>query len=337
MLWWQEEPGARVCVSEIARLLRRSLRRPALTLSFALLMASALLGWQLRRPPRLAVRAELLVRENALSSERQSLSRADLRSFVENAAFTSGHLQRIIDRHGLYRRALTRSPVLALQQMRKDIEVEVLQDTFAEYRPENSGQRSARIVITFFGDDPVLAMAVAHDLGQLVVEAELTRHADRAKRKARLAHAAAERVREDLKETTDDLAVLDAHWSLGGGEDVPASDLLKRVLLQARMVQLQARRSEAEQQETLLDLAAESEAKRAGTRVHVAALQTDVGAEHDETRWLRRRMMASGLAGTVLALLLVGAFNPRLYDGDDVRRAGSESLGTLPGLTTNGG
>lgn len=336
MVWWQKEPGASVCASEIARLLRRSSRRPALTLAFALLMASALLAWQLRRPPRLAVRAELLVRENALSSERQSLSRADLRSFVENAAFTSGHLQRVIDRHGLYRQALTRSPVLALQQMRKDIEVEVMQDTFAEYRLENSARRSARIVITFYGDDPVQAMSVAHDLGQLVVDAELSLHADRAKRKARLARAAAERVREDLKETTDELTVLEAHLSLGSREDVPA-DQLRRMLLQARVVQLQARRSEAEQQETLFELAAESEAKQAGTRVHVAALQTDVGAEHDEARWLKRRVIASGLAGTVLALLLVGAFNPRLYDGDDVKRAGGDSLGTLPGLTTHGG
>lgn len=337
MLWWQKEPGARVCASEIARLLRRASRRPALTLAFALLMASALLGWQLRRPPRLAVRADLLVRENALSSERQSLSRADLRSFVENAAFTSGRLQRIIDRHGLYRQALARSPVLALQQMRKDIEVEVMQDTFAEYRLESSTRRSARIVVTFYGDDPLQAMSVAHDLGQLVVDAELSLHADRAKRKARLARAAAERVREDLKETANELAVLEAQLSLGGREDVPASDQLRRMLLQARVVQLQARRSEAEQQETLFELAAESEAKQAGTRVHVAALQTDVGTEHDETRWLKRRVVASGLAGTVLAILLVGAFNPRLYDGDDVKRAGGDSLGTLPGLTTHGG
>lgn len=337
MSWWHEEPGARACAMEIARLMRRSLRRPALTLAFALLMATVLLGWQLRRPPRFAVRAELFMRENALSSEKRSLSRADMRSFIENAAFTSNHLQKIIERHALYRTAVARSLVLALLEMRKDIEVEILQDTFAEYRLENSAQRSARIVITFHGDDPAQAMAVAHDLGQLVADAELGRHADRARRNARLAHAAAERIREDLKETSDDLAMLEARLSLRDRERAPASDQLKRMLLQARMVQLVARRSEAEQQETLFDLTAESEARQAGTRVHVAAPQTDVGTEHNEMRWLKRRMATSGLAGTVLALLLVGAFNPRLYDGDDVRRAGGATLGTLPRLKTHGG
>jgi hypothetical protein len=318
---------------EIVRLLRRSLRRPALTLALALLVAASLLGLQLRRPPRFAVRAELLMRENALSPDRQSLSRADMRSFVENVAFTSGRMQEIIDRHGLYRQAVARNPVLALQEMRKDIEVEILQDYFAEYRLENSSQRSARIVITFSGDDPAQAMAVAYDLGQLVAQAELGRHADRAKRNARLAHAAAERIREDLKEASDDLAVLETHLALlEDPEDLQAPDRLKRVLLQARVVQLEARRSEAEQQETLFDLTADSEEKHAGTRVHVAALQTELGSEHNETRWLKRRATYSGLAGIGLALLLVGAFNPRLYDSDDVRRAGGSTLGTLPRL-----
>ncbi len=315
---------------ESARLVRRSLRRPALTLAVALLMASMLLGWQLRRPPRFAMRAELVLRENALSSDRQSSSRAHMRSFIENAAFTSGRLLRIIDRHGLYRREVARSPVLALQEMRRDIEIEILQDYFAEYRLETSAQRSARIVITFTGDHPSEAMSVARELGELVAQAHLGRQADRAQRNARLAHGAAERIREDLKEASDELAVLETGLLLDDRRNPSAADQLKRVLLHARLVHLEARRSEAEQQETLFELTAASEARQAGTIVHLAALQTDVGFEHNELRWLSRRMATSGLAGAVLALFLVGAFNPRLYDADDVRRAGGAVLGKLP-------
>jgi hypothetical protein len=315
---------------EIRRLLVRSLRRPVLTLAIASLLTAAFLGWQIRRPPRFPVHAELLIRENALSSDRQSLSRADMRSFVENVAFTSAHLQRIIDRHHLYRQAVVRSPVLALLEMRKDIEVEILQDYFAEYRLDNSAQRSVRIVVTFTGDDPLEASAVAQDLGELVAQAELGRHADRARRNARLARVAAERIRQDVKEAADSLALLEMHLAANTDRELSqASEQLKRALLQARMDQLEARRSEAEQQETLFDLTAESEARQAGTRVHLAPLQTDLGIEQDASRWLKRRAATSGLLGIGLALVLVGAFNPRLYDADDVRRAGGWSLGAL--------
>jgi hypothetical protein len=304
-------------------------------MAIAALLTAGFLGWQLRRPPRFPVHAELLIRENALSSDRQSLSRADMRSFVENVAFTSAHLEQIIDRHHLYRQAVARSSVLALLEMRKDIEVEILQDYFAEYRLDNSAQRSVRIVITFTGDDPLEASAVTQDLGELVAQAELGRHADRARRNARLARMAAERIREDVKETAESLAIL--HLALGTDPELPlASDQLKRSLLQARMDRLEARRSEAEQQETLFDLTAESEAKQAGTRVHVAPLQTDIGIEQDASRWLKSRAAYSGLLGMGLALVLVGAFNPRLYDADDVRRAGGSSLGALPNESRRG-
>src|SRR5271157_2568405 len=136
MGWVGDEPAIREWFAEALRLLRRAVRRPLLTLAVALLAAAVLFGLQLRRPPVFGARAELLLRENALSSDRTLLSRADLRSFVENVAFSSSRLQEVMDRHGLFRAAGARSPVLALAEMRKSIEVEILQDYFAEDRLE---------------------------------------------------------------------------------------------------------------------------------------------------------------------------------------------------------
>jgi ferric-dicitrate binding protein FerR (iron transport regulator) len=91
----------------------------------------------------------------------------------------------------------------------------------------------------------------------------------------------------------------------------------------------QRRRAELEQEAARLDLAAAAEEKQAGTRVHLASLQAETEGPRNEGQWLRRKAAIAGTAGLALAVLLVGAFDPRLYDADDVRRAGGLSLGNL--------
>jgi len=308
--------------------LRRAARRPALTLAWALLAAAILFAWQLRRPPVFAVRAELLMRENTLSSDRQTFSRTDLRSFVEEVAFTSSHLEEVMARYRLFRTAANLSPVLALTEMRKSIEVEILQDYFAEYRLERSAPRSVRIAITFRGDEPEQAALVARDLGMLVTRAELGRQSERARRDASMAHAAAAQVREEEQRTEAQLAALHAAWLVHPAATTLA-DRVRAGFLRATLAQLERQRSEAERQETALELAAAAEEKQAGTRVHLAALQAEGGVVRNDEQWLRRKAAMSGAAGLVLALLFVGAFNPRLYDADDIGRAGSVGLGTV--------
>jgi hypothetical protein len=331
MSWIGDEPGGREWVGEVWRLLRRAGRRPLLTLAFALLATALLLALQLRRPPTFAARAELLMRENALATSRQRVSRADLRSFIENVAFTSARLQEVMDLHGLFVGEAKRSPVLALTEMRKSIEVEILQDYFAEYRLERTPLRSVRIAITFTGDDPDQAMLVARDLGRLVTRAEMGRHAERAMREARLADAAVAHLQTDIEQAQNQLAALEANL-VAAPKNVAPADRMRVVFLRAALVQLERRRSEIGQQKSALDLAVAAEAKQAGTRVHLAGLEAANGGVRDDRQWLRRKLTLAGAAGLALSLLLVGAFNPRIYDRDDIRRAGALAVGTLHGL-----
>jgi hypothetical protein len=331
MSWIGDEPGGREWVGEVWRLLRRAGRRPLLSLAFALLASALLMALQLRRPPTFSVRAELLMRENALAASRQTLSRADLRSFVENVAFTSARLQEVMDLHGLFVGEAKRSPVLALTEMRKSIEVEILQDYFAEYRLERTPLRSVRIAITFKGDSPEQAMLVARDLGRLVTRAEMGRHAERAKREARLADAAVAQIHSEIDQNQTQLVALEAK-RVAAPKDVAPADRVRVVFLRAALTQLERRRSELEQQKAALDLSVAAEAKQAGTRVHLAGLEAESGTVRDDGKWLRRKLTIAGAAGLALSLLLVGAFNPRIYDRDDIRRAGALAVGTLHGL-----
>jgi hypothetical protein len=328
MGWIGDEPAGRESIAEVERLLRRAVRRPLLTLAFALLAAALLFAWQLRRPPVFSARAELLLRENALSSDRTILSRADLRSFVENVAFSSSRLQEVMDRHGLFRSEAARSPVLAMAEMRRSVEVDILQDYFAEDRLERTPSRTARIVVTFTADEPEQAMVVVRDLGLLVARAELGRHAEKARQQAGFAGAAAAETREEATRTRGELAALEAA-SVAAPAKISSAQRVKIAFLRAWLTKLERRRSELEQEHTQFDLAAAAEDKQAGTRVHLASLQTGSEGRHDDGQWLRRKAAIAGAAGLVLALLLVGAFDPRLYDADDIQRAGSLALGTL--------
>jgi chromosome segregation ATPase len=141
---------------------------------------------------------------------------------------------------------------------------------------------------------------------------------------------------EEVQRTQARLATLEAELALAPDTIKPA-DRVQGVFLRASLAQLERRRSEAEQQQAALDLALAAEEKQAGTRVHLAGLQAETGVVRTQATWLRRKATLSGVGGLVLALLLVGAFNPRLYDVDDIRRAGGLAWGTLHVPRTPGG
>ena len=325
MGWIGDEPAGRESVGELLRLLRRAGRCPLLTLAMALLAAALVFAVQLRRPPVFVARAELLVRENALSTDRALLSRDDLRSFVENVVLTSSRLIEVMDRHGLFRAAAARSRVLALAEMRESIGVEILQDYFAEDRLEHGPKRTARIVITFQSHEPEEAMVVVQELGLLVTQAELGRHAERARGQADFAGAAAAEARKQAVRTQAELAVMES-------ASPSASQKVKVAFLRSWLAKLEARRSQLDREYEQLELAAAAEEKQAGTRVHLASLQAETGGPRNSGHWVRRKAAIAGAAGLVLAVLLVGAFDPRLYDADAIRRAGSLCLGSLHAL-----
>jgi hypothetical protein len=131
MDWLANEPGAREQLHEWTRLARRAAHRPALSVALALLMGALILHLELRRPPLVAVRAELLVTESDMAFDRRRVSRGDLRAFIEGVALSSRDLVPIMKRYGLWLDELERGPSLAVAEMRKAIEVEIFNDYFA--------------------------------------------------------------------------------------------------------------------------------------------------------------------------------------------------------------
>lgn len=328
MDWLDNEPDSREQVHEWTRLARRAAHRPVLSLAVALLVGALFLHLELRRPPLVAMRAELLVTESDMAFDRRRISRGDLRAFVEGVALSSRGLVPIMKRHGLWLDELERGPSLALAEMRKATEVEIFNDYFSEDRYQNTPARSARIAITFGHPSADVATSVAHELGELIARAELARHGASAHNRLLMAQAQAAGARRDLQLARQEIAALEA---LGPDDELPAEQLVHLRRWRAMRVDAQRRATETDAESTAAQLAWTAEEKKAGTRVHVASVEAADFAHLDGATHLARKYMWAGFVGLTLSLLIVGACDPRLYDLDDVRRSGWRPLGHLRG------
>jgi hypothetical protein len=106
----------------------------------------------------------------------------DLRVSLREATWTDEALLDLLGRYELYAN-LRADPRAALESFRRDTDLDVYENDFAQERSASAPPRSARIVVRFRAADPDKAVAVTRALGGLIVDYEmnsLTHHADRA-------------------------------------------------------------------------------------------------------------------------------------------------------------
>jgi hypothetical protein len=324
--WANDEEHESGLGRELRRLGRRARRRPWLCSVLALGLAAALFGVQLRRHPHYTVTVRLLLSESgggatAGGEGAAPRPRGEVRSLVNDVVFTSSRLEQLITRHRLRQELGEEQMQAALDQMRKRIDLEISDDYFLDYRYEGDAPRSARILISYTARNPDLALAVARDLGEQVV---LTQAAGLLVRMEQaLGHARREREvqRRAFAEAVTARAVAPSRPS----NSPRARRAADQVLLTER------RLSTAD---TLVEerrLALEATRQELAPRVQVIDTG-DVG--HGEQELSARLRMASmaGLALAVslpLVVLMVGAFDRRLYDLEDVSRAGYHGIAHL--------
>jgi hypothetical protein len=141
-----------------------------------------------------------------------------------------------------------------------------------------------------------------------------------------MAQAQAAGASRDFQLARQEISALEA----GGSDDqLPPDQLVRLRRWRALRADAQRRVGETEAEATAAQLAWAAEEKKAGTRVHVASVEaTEFTRPEGQGRLLRKSVLAA-LMGLGLSLLVVGALDPRLYDLDDIRRAGWRPLGHL--------
>ena len=323
--WIAIEPGALQVLGQLGRLFRRSWRRPFVVVGLTLLVATlAAGGWALKErnyAPRVilrAIEADYQYGANPRPKRR-------LRDHVRDAVFTNQRLMEVMRKHRLYAAILNTNPQAALASFRDDITVDVYRNYFVEERSPKDPPRSARIGIRYQSSDQKLALDVTRDLALLVAD-----HESRTRR-AQVAGLVREATEQLDRAQTDVIAhqraIAEKVTLIQTGIDRQA--VVELASLQRSLPLLERRVADAERTKAARELNASLEAKELGLRFEIV----DNGAVRVSSVPDGEDFALLGLFAFVFGLpfvsLLVGAFDTRIRDADDLRRLGVSVLGQI--------
>jgi hypothetical protein len=320
-----EEPSWAALGRHSGRLFRRARRHVRLVCGLAALATLGALGVAYRRPVRQRATVSLRLTEDAESSALPWTDRA-LRGYVNEVALSQTQLARLIDRHHMFRQPGVKfDPIAAVATLRERIEVEVSQNHTISLIQRDNRPRSAYVHIKYDDGDPERVMVIARELGELMVEAGRSEQRRQAETAVRLATAEARAARAALQDLRAEAtrAIELAPRQARSTEDIPGLRDAVR-LAQAR-----------------LDRAEES-VVNAGRRLRNQTFEGGLDIQVLETvasppPWgTGKRLGAVAVGASViclpLAMLLVGAWDRRIYTAEDLRERGVRCLGHL-GLT----
>ncbi len=310
----EREPGLRDAGREAARLIRRARAQPLRVLSVTLLLTLVVVGRSALRPPVYPAEVVLRVTESLDGTMVGPKPIGRLREHVVDAVFTAPRLVPILREHSIDPKWLDRDENFAVQSFKEDIDVVTYRNFFLEDRYYGDPARSARIVVGYANKDPVLALTVARELADLVIEQESAGRTEQVEVAIVSAGQSSEQAREDVDRRVEALA------AARGRSGVEAKRLEDD--LEAAKVRLGSTQRFA----ASLDLSLASEKQRLGVRFDVV----DAGvAARPRPAWVS--LLVLGLAAFAGALPVVaigfGAFDRRIRVPDDVRRLGLRLVG----------
>jgi hypothetical protein len=303
----------------------RARQWPLVTAGVALVLAAILFIVQVRRPVLYSAEVGLLITEGAFAADGRPRPRGELRGFVTRTILGIGSLEALIRRHELVQKLGESSESATIERMGQLIEVYTWLDDFEGYRQRVDPPRSARVTIAFSAPDPDLALAVATDLGALVAETQISHESD--VRAARVDTLRVVAERESAR-----AAALRAQLDQTRRESLSEPNGLARVHLEQMERATQeaevARKSSATD---LVDAQLQAHAvQRAGGLVQVVDQGTPFWKNVPRRERQARQAAVSLFVGLFVAVVLVGAFDPRIRDERDVLRIGLLPLGSVP-------
>jgi capsular polysaccharide biosynthesis protein len=221
----------------------------------------------------------------------------------------------------------------AITELRGQVAIDVWRNTYIYYDPEQPNRDpSARIGITVTDEDPDDAFLLAHDLASIVVDSVRDRRLDYAQRIAKTLEA-------DRDAMSKRLSVLELERTELMVAFSKARRANKEGVAQAinlRLTQVDAQQKDAEK--TMTELTTSQDA--IADRIAAAGLDLviEIVGEKRPNRPPSRGLVLSillaivGTGSLIGAALLIGAFDSRVHDVEDVERLGLPVLGHVPGF-----
>jgi hypothetical protein len=333
--WYESEERTRKgMVQELQRIRRRTRVRPLPVLALAILISGAIVYKLVTRKHTYSAEVVLALREGSLGTrERVGMPLGELKQFVSSVLLPDKELEELIEKRNLHRLRKRLGMPWAINELREQIEIETWRNSYVYYDPENPNRDpSARIGITVNEDDPDDAFLLAHDIASIVVEQVRERRLDFAQRVAGSIASERDALSKrlaGLEEDRTQAMVLFSKARRAHKEGVAQA-------INLRLTEIDNQQKEAEKAMSELNVTDDAIADR----IAAAGLDLviEIVGEKRPNRPPSRGLMLSilivivGIGSLVGSALLIGAFDSRVHDAEDVERLGLPVLGHVPGF-----
>jgi hypothetical protein len=330
--WYESEPWTRrQMVAEVQRIRRRVAVRPLPVILLAALVTSAIM-YKLATKKRI-VEAEvvLMLKEPEGTDQRETgLPVNELRAYVVNRLMPKAKLAEIIDRHDLFHLRHKLGIDYAIEELQSQMEVTIWKNEFLY--AEDAGGRSARIGIAVGDTDPDRALVVARDLAQVVIDTATEKRQEAADALSKvIAHQ-----RDELQRRSTALA---QQISEKQSKLEAATERHQDTIARSLDIEITALVKEAKQvDQDLATVAGSPDAMADRIQANGLDITLSIVDEHrpeppaSHTFELILVGVVVGLFALLGSALLIGAFDSRVHDTDDVERLGLPVLGHVPGF-----
>ena len=332
--WYESEESTRLgMILELQRIKRRTRVRPIPVILMAALITSAIVYRVATKKVLHEAEVVLSLQQGALSTKQTSIPVDQLREYVTGVLIPDGKLVELIERRNLYRLRKKLGNDFAVEQLREQLEVRIWKNSFLYYDEEDEDTlKSARIGITITDADPDLAFGLARDIAGIVI-------ATAAQQRQDLADKASHNIAQGRREFSKRLDELTKLVSLKQAALISARALDKKSLAEGIKLELAGLDHDVKSIEAKLDQFASSNEGLAD-RIAAAGLDmslTIVEEQHPEVTQhssfiLIMLAVVIGTFGLLGSALVLGAFDARVHDADDVARLGLPVLGHVPGF-----
>lgn len=332
--WFESEESTRVAmVSELQRIKRRTRVRPWGVLILTVLITAGIVRKFATKPIMLEASVTLALAEGQLSSKYNAIPVDQLRQYVTSVLLPDNKLIELIEKRDLFRLRKTAGPQFAIEELRSNLTVQIWKNSFVFFDESSQNtRRSARIGLTVGDTDPDRAYEIAHDLASIAIQSSLQQRqklSDQISGQVAMLREAIDKKIEALDaEIVEKKAAVAAAIRAGHRENAG--------VLSMELASLE-RESKASE-ERLDQIAASGEDLASDITGAGLDMSLSIVEEYRPERPTRSPfvlVMIASVVGTGALLassLVLGAFDSRVHDSDDVTRLGLPVLGHVPGF-----
>ncbi|HEY6173360.1 MAG TPA: hypothetical protein VIX73_02910 [Kofleriaceae bacterium] len=332
--WYEsEQPTRRGMVAELQRIRRRTRIRPIPVILLSALVTVAITRKVATKPIVYEAEVVIALTEGSLATGKTGMPVDQLRAYVTQVLLPDKRLLQIVEKYDLFRLRKKQGSEYALENMHDMFSVAIWKNSFAYYDDEDdNARRSARIGIAVRDSDPDRALDIAHDLAAVVIETAANLRQSRADVLTTQVGMLRSATNDELDRIARDIAS-----KTTAIEQARAKGQLELVgILRIDLAALQGDRRRLE--ERLAKIASSSDNLAGDISAAGLDMTLQVVDENRPERPTHSGLvlaMVAAVIGTgslIGAAMVLGAFDSRVHEPDDVIRLGLPVLGHVPGF-----